>query len=85
MWESDENGDGRTQVGETIDYTFEITNTGQKVLRDIVVEDGKLGLSPLSVPGTLDPGESTTATASYSVIAADLTTGSVYNEAVPTY
>ncbi|MEO2081945.1 Calx-beta domain-containing protein, partial [Leeuwenhoekiella sp.] len=77
----DENGDGRTQVGETIDYTFEITNTGQKVLRDIVIEDGKLGLGTLSVPGTLDPGESTTATASYSVIAADLTTGSVYNEA----
>lgn len=79
----DRDGDGLADVGETINYTFTVTNTGNVPLSGIVVNDSKLG--PVTCEATsLAPGERTTCTASYTVNQADIDTGSVRNVATAT-
>jgi uncharacterized repeat protein (TIGR01451 family) len=74
-----------TQVGETIDYSYEVTNTGDSTLFDITVSDDRV--SPVSCPDTsagLAPGDSITCTGTYSVTQADLDAGSITNVASAT-
>ncbi len=81
----DENGDGFAQAGETIVYTFTVTNTGNTTVADISIEDAKLGLESLEItPATLAPRESGVATASYTISQADIDAGSVINTATAT-
>ena len=70
-------------AGETIDYSFDVTNSGNVTLRNIRVRDtGLPGLSAISCPDhTLAPGASQTCTASYLTTAADVDAGSVTNRA----
>ena len=70
-------------AGETIDYSFDVTNSGNVTLRNIRVRDtGLPGLSSISCPDhTLPPGASQTCTASYLTTAADVDAGSVSNRA----
>ncbi|WP_426624234.1 DUF7507 domain-containing protein [Leifsonia sp. McL0607] len=76
-------------VGDTVDYTFTATNTGNVTLTGVTVADPLPGLSPLmftwpGTPGTLLPGQQATATATYVLTQADVDAGSVVNSATAT-
>jgi uncharacterized repeat protein (TIGR01451 family) len=70
-------------AGETIDYSFDVTNSGNVTLRDIRVHDSGLpGLSAITCPHrTLAAGASQICTATYLTTAADVDAGSVTNHA----
>jgi len=70
-------------AGETITYSFDVTNSGNVTLRAIRVHDTSLrGLSAISCPHhTLAAGASQTCTATYVTTAADVDAGSVTNHA----
>ncbi|MEE8522568.1 MAG: PQQ-dependent sugar dehydrogenase, partial [Thermoanaerobaculia bacterium] len=74
----DDGGDGFADPGDVIDYTFQITNTGNVVLTDVTVTDPMV--SPISCPSgqpipALGPGASETCTGSYTVLQADVDAG----------
>src|SRR5699024_2394366 len=76
-----------TEAGEEIEYTFTVTNTGTTVLEDIVVNDDMLAELDIEVEleeTTLNPGESTTGTAVYTVTQEDIDNGGVFNVATTT-
>ncbi len=85
---NDENGDGCSDVGETITYTFEVTNQGNVSLASIIVNDPLLGGN---IPGPasgdtdadteLDVTETWIYNANYAITQADINTGSVTNQA----
>jgi Domain of unknown function DUF11 len=81
---NDVNGDGLTDVGDTIAYSFDVTNTGDLTMGSVAVSDSKVG--PVSCPSpSLAPGSTETCTASpYTVTAADVSNGSVDNTATAT-
>ena len=67
----DVNGSGRVDAGDTIAYTFLLTNTGARTLTDVTVDDPKTG--PVDCPTTtLAPNASTTCTADYTITQADV-------------
>ena len=78
-----------TSVGDVISYSFDVENTGNvRLAGPVTVSDNRA--SDESCPnvdtvgnldGYLDPGEQITCSASYSVIQADLNSGSVTNTA----
>jgi uncharacterized repeat protein (TIGR01451 family) len=78
----DVNGDGLTDAGDMIHYTFTVTNTGQLTMSGIGVTDDKVGgvTCPAS---TLPPGasEDCTADEAYVVTQSDVDHGSVDNTA----
>ncbi len=87
VW-NDENGDGSTDVGETISYSFSVTNTStNETLYNITIEDPLPGLviegGPIAV---LLPGETddTTFTGTYIITQADIDNGEVVNQAIVT-
>jgi len=78
-------------VGDTVTYTFTATNTGTVTLTDVVITDPMPGLSELrhdwsraTAEGTLAPGQSVTATATYSLTQEDVDAGHVDNLATVT-
>ncbi|ELS03018.1 conserved repeat protein, partial [Xenococcus sp. PCC 7305] len=67
----DADGSGDISPGDTIEYSFEVTNTGDVTLFDVSVDDPLVG--PVTLLDTeLDPLESTTGTATYVVLPGDL-------------
>ncbi len=74
----------RADVGDEIDYSFTVTNTGNVTLTDVTVTDAKAGVD--CTIGTMVPGavDSTTCTGSYTLTQADIDAGSVYNQAFAT-
>jgi uncharacterized repeat protein (TIGR01451 family) len=66
-------------VGDVINYTIVVQNTGNVTLSDIVVTDPLTGLN--TTIATLAPGASQTFNESYTIIQADLDAGSVTNTA----
>ena len=71
-------------VGQTVTYSFVVTNSGNVTETNVGVSDvGPAGSVPVSCPApgngsiTLAPGGSVTCTASYSVTQADLDAGSI--------
>jgi gliding motility-associated-like protein/uncharacterized repeat protein (TIGR01451 family) len=83
----DENGDGFAQVGETISYTFIITNTGNTVLNNVTVNDSLPGLvitgSAIASLG-LTEINSTAYSAIYTITQLDINFGKVTNQAIVT-
>ena len=59
-------------VGDNVSYTYTITNTDNVTLSDIALQDSLLGAIDLGGQTSLAAGESLTATASHTVVQADL-------------
>ncbi|PRP68443.1 DUF7507 domain-containing protein [Nonlabens agnitus] len=63
---NDENGDGFAQLGETISYSFEVTNSGATTLTNVTVTDPLLDGANGTLTGgpiaTLAPGATDTTT-----------------------
>ncbi|MDQ7910998.1 SdrD B-like domain-containing protein [Phytohabitans sp. ZYX-F-186] len=80
----DVNGNGRTDAGDRVSYTYLVTNTGDVELSEIEVADDKIG--PVTCPATaLAPGESVTCEAGpYTITPEDAAAGEVKNTAVAT-
>ncbi|WP_344337729.1 DUF7507 domain-containing protein [Brevibacterium salitolerans] len=77
-----------TEVGQTITYSFLVTNVGNTTLVDVGVTEGEFSghgdLSEVTCPdeaASLLPGQSVTCTATYQVVAADLTGDPLTNTA----
>jgi len=70
-------------IGDLIDYTYVVTNTGNVEITDIAVTDDKITSVTCPVT-TLMPTESVTCTGTYSVIQEDLDAGTVTNVAEAT-
>lgn len=78
---------GTGAVGDTIDYTIVVTNSGNVTVTGTEIEDNTLvGLSPLAygawpsgVDGELAPGDAISATTNYTITQADVDAGSVSN------
>ncbi|WP_397545114.1 beta strand repeat-containing protein, partial [Salinibacterium sp.] len=73
------------RAGDTANYTFTVRNTGNVTISAVSVTDPLPGLSavifPVGFPGSLAPGQSVIATASYTLTQADVDSGSVSNTA----
>ena len=80
---NDENGDGYGQVGETITYSFEVTNTGNVSLTNITILDPLPGVIITGAAITLAVGESNTTNFKgvYVITQADINLGSISNQA----
>ncbi|WP_254504134.1 choice-of-anchor L domain-containing protein [Aquimarina spinulae] len=79
----DTNGNGIIDAGDTINYTFVVTNTGNIDLTGISVTDANATVTPATtidlVVGAVD---NSTYTASYIITAGDITAGNFSNTAV---
>lgn len=78
---------GDSEAGDRVDYSFTVTNTGSLTVAQTAILDPKPGLSTLEydawpgTPGSLAPGETVTASASYALTQADVDARSVDNTA----
>nr|WP_187269288.1 PKD-like domain-containing protein [Algibacter pacificus] len=79
---NDENGDGIPQSGETISYVFDIRNTGNVTVFNIVITDPIVAV--IGGPIDLNPGDldSTTFTAEYTIQQSDIDSGNLTNTAL---
>ncbi len=86
----DGDSDALADAGEVINYTFRFTNTGNRSLANLRVDDPLPGLSAILCSNDLDtdgdidllaPTQSLYCTASYTVQGSDITSGSVDNTA----
>ncbi len=69
-------------VGQTINYNYLVTNTGNVTLSSVGIVDAHVGLNGLSCPvATLVPASSEVCSATYQVTHADLLAGSIINTA----
>lgn len=75
------------KAGDTVNYTFTLSNIGNVTLHDAAVADPMSGLSAITygawpaAAGVLTPGQFVTATALYVLTQADVDAGSVQNSA----
>ena len=77
------------EASDVITFNLKVTNTGTAVLRGVTISDQLVGLGPITCPtsatpariGIMQPGDSVTCTASYTVTAADALVGIVNNTA----
>jgi hypothetical protein len=74
----DDGGDGFADPGDVIDYSFEITNTGNVPLTDVTLSDPIV--SPIGCPSghpiaSLAPGAAETCSGSYTLLQADVDAG----------
>ncbi|MST63785.1 DUF7507 domain-containing protein [Schaalia hyovaginalis] len=81
------------KVGDVVTYTFEVTNTGTAPLKTFEITDPMQGLSALTYPddrslaaarpnaSPAEPGETKTATATYTLTQADIDRGTLVNNA----
>ena len=76
----DVNRNGRVDAGDTIAYSFAVTNTGAQTLTAVAITDPKVGATTCPTT-TLAPGASTTCTATYTITQADVDAGAVANTA----
>ena len=78
----DSNEDCKASAGDTINYTFKVTNTGQSELTNVMVTDPTVTVSGNAI-ASLASGASnaTNFTATYTITQADVDAGAVYNSA----
>ncbi|HRC66133.1 MAG TPA: LPXTG cell wall anchor domain-containing protein, partial [Dermatophilaceae bacterium] len=72
--------------GDTVTYTFKVTNTGNVTLAPVTITDTKLNLTDWSCLATLAPGATAncTSTASYIIQAEDVLNKGIVNTATAT-
>ncbi len=75
---------GAFLLGNTIEYTFTIKNTGNVTLNNLVITDLKISTTPFNIAGSLLPGASTSIKKTYVITAADIAARNVTNSAVVT-
>ncbi len=82
---TDVNGNGKTDLGDKIQWSFLVKNTGTVTITTTAITDAKAGATTCPVT-TLAPGASTTctATAPYVITQADVDAGVVSNTATAT-
>ncbi|CAO1654070.1 DUF11 domain-containing protein [Salinibacterium sp. NYA9b] len=73
-------------AGDVVEYSFEVTNTGDVTLNGVTIADDQIDLSTLTItwpgtPGVLAPGQSATATATYVLTQDDVDAGSISSDA----
>ncbi len=79
---NDENNDDFAQIGETITYTFTVTNTGDFSISQLNIRDDKIGVFHLPTnPDTLAPNESVSITINYTITILDSEFGKIVNQA----
>jgi uncharacterized repeat protein (TIGR01451 family)/gliding motility-associated-like protein len=80
---NDENNDGFAQAGETITYSFEVTNTGNTPLTNVTISDPLPGVVMTGTPLTLAVGErnSSNFKGQYVIKQSDINSGSISNQA----
>ncbi|KIQ66265.1 hypothetical protein TR51_00920 [Kitasatospora griseola] len=71
---------GPFRVGDTVDYTYTVTNTGAVVVHDVAVADDRVA-SVACDATTLNPGASTVCHGSYTITEEDVEAGHVTNTA----
>ncbi|MGW4379444.1 DUF7507 domain-containing protein [Kitasatospora sp. NPDC004531] len=74
---------GSVQAGDTVTYTYTVTNTGTTALTDVAVGDDRVAQVVCDAT-TLSPGASTTCRGRYLVTEADARAGRVVNTATAT-
>ncbi|MBP0905118.1 gliding motility-associated C-terminal domain-containing protein [Mariniflexile gromovii] len=85
---NDENTDGCSNVGETITYTFNVTNTGNSSIANVVLTDTMLGGAIALASGDIDSDnqldvtETWVYTSNYAITQTDIDLGVVSNQAV---
>jgi uncharacterized repeat protein (TIGR01451 family) len=79
---------GTGAVGDAVNFAFTVVNTGTTTLTDVTVSDELAGLTalrygtwPTGTAGTLEPGQSITATASLILTQDDIDAGAIVNTA----
>ena len=78
-------GDGVVNVGDTINYSFSVTNTGNVTLTNITLNDPNATVSGGPIASLAVGGvDNSTFTASYTITQADLNAGSFTNSATAT-
>ena len=77
------NSTGYAAAGDTIDYGYELTDTGNSELTNVAVTDSLVG-SVNCPSSTLAIGDSETCTGTYTVTQADVDAGQVYNNSYAT-
>ncbi len=76
------NSSGYGKAGDTIHYTYTVTNTGTTTISGVGISDNVVPGSDITCPsGSLAPGASETCTATYTVTQANVDAGSVTNTA----
>ncbi|MDY8138999.1 hypothetical protein U0D62_25520, partial [Aquimarina sp. 2201CG5-10] len=81
----DTNGNSIIDAGDTINYVFTVTNTGNVDLTGISVTDALVTVTPATtIDLVVGASDNSTYTASYTITAADITAGSFSNTAVAT-
>jgi len=82
----DTTGNGLIGVGDTVTYTFKVTNTGNVTLAPVTITDEKLGLTNWSCLATLAPGQTAncTSTANYIIQTVDVQNQGIVNTATAT-
>lgn len=81
---NDDNGNGYTEVGETLTYSFRIANKGNSDLENITVADPLTGISIIGAPINLAIGQidNSSITGTYTLTQTDLNAGSISNQAI---
>lgn len=78
-------GDGIANVGDTITYTFSVTNRSNVTLSNVVITDATAMMSGGPIPAlAAGANDMTTFTASYALTQADIDAGGVTNTAIGT-
>ena len=79
---------GTNAVGDTITYTYDVENTGNVTLTNVTVTDGHAGLGSVTcMPAqgsTLNPGDTMSCSATYTVTQTDVNAGQIDNTGVVT-
>jgi uncharacterized repeat protein (TIGR01451 family) len=75
----DGNGDGFAQVGETIDYTFNVANTGNLTLSNVTISDPLMAVSGSLASLAVSSADNTTFNGTYTLTPQDIVNGLVSN------